>query len=98
MAKRRRVIYLGDASCNALSRWTLVPARLAGVYGECDYDKKTIRIHHTLRGIELLDTLIHELIHARWPDLSEDAVEEFASTLAAIVDEHGFREPDDHED
>jgi hypothetical protein len=30
------------------------------------------------------------VIHARWPDLSEEAVEEVATTLAGILDAEGF--------
>lgn len=93
MARRRSTVYVGE------KRWKIVrDKRLRDCLGICDYDQRTIRVCVTLAGIDLLDTLIHELIHARWPDLSEDAVEEFASTLAAIIDAQGFREPDDHED
>jgi hypothetical protein len=42
--------------------------------------------------------LIHELIHARWPDLSEDAVVEFSETLSGVLDAEGFRHRDDEED
>ena len=42
------------------------------------------------RSLDLLDTLIHEVIHARWPDLHEEAVEEVATTLAGILDAEGF--------
>ena len=72
-------------------RWKIRRAKLRGKYGDCDYKTRTIRIHHTLTGTELLDTLLHELIHARWPDLLESSVEEFASTLTAVLDAERFR-------
>jgi len=45
-----------------------------------------------------MDVLLHEILHARFPDLSEETVEEVASTAAAILDAQGFRQADDHED
>ena len=85
MARKRRTVYIGD------QRWKLArDRRLRGSYGECDYAAKTIRICSTLVGLDLLDTLIHEVIHARWPDLHEEAVEEVATTLAGILDAEGF--------
>lgn len=88
---RRRTVYIGDA------RWKIERASLRGKYGECDYGSRTIRIHHTLAGDELLDTLLHELIHARWPDLQESSVEEFAGTLAHVLSLEGFRRREDDE-
>lgn len=95
MAKRkRRTVYIGDARWKISADKRLMPAK----YGECDYGSRTIRLCASLAGLDLLDTLIHELIHARWPDLHEEAVEEFASTLAGIIHAEGFRHGDDHED
>ena len=85
MARKRRTVYIGD------KRWKLTrDRRLRGRYGDCDYAARTIRICSTLVGLDLLDTLIHEVIHARWPDLHEEAVEEVATTLAGILDAEGF--------
>jgi hypothetical protein len=91
MARRpiARAVYING------QRWKVRFCKLRGRYGDCDYDTKTIRIHHTLTGRELMDTLLHELIHARWPDLLESAVEEFAETLAHVLDLEGFRREDD---
>jgi hypothetical protein len=90
--RRTRSVYIAD------QRWKIVRARLRGKYGECDYTNRTIRIHHTLAGTDLLDTLLHELIHARWPDLLESSVEEFSETLTAVLDAERFRRPEDEED
>jgi hypothetical protein len=91
-ARRTRTVYIAD------QRWKIVRARLRGKYGECDYTNRVIRIHHTLTGTELLDTLLHELIHARWPDLLESSVEEFSETLTAVLDAERFRRCEDEED
>lgn len=90
--RRQRTVYIGE------QRWKIRRAKLRGRYGDCDYGQRIIRIHETLAGNELLDTLIHELIHARWPDLHEDAVIDFSETLTGVIDAEGFREPDDHEE
>jgi len=91
MARRRtaRTVYING------ERWKIRRAALRKLYGDCNYDTKTIRIHHTLSGAELMDTLLHELIHARWPDLLESSVEEFAGTLTAVLEAEGFCLPED---
>ncbi|MCP3684119.1 MAG: hypothetical protein GY861_15670 [bacterium] len=38
-------------------------------YGDCDFDKKRIRVNPRLGG--LLNTIIHEELHAKYPDKSE---------------------------
>jgi hypothetical protein len=77
-------------------RWTIrvcpVPS---SIFGDCDYQKKTIRVSEKLHGEARLNVILHELIHARWPDLSEGAVEEFADELAGIVYAHGFSHKDE---
>lgn len=92
--RKRRTVYIGEARWKITADKKMMPT----AYGECDYGARTIRLCPTLSGLDLLDTLIHELIHARWPDLHEEAVEEFASTLAGIIDAEGFKAVDDHED
>lgn len=87
-----RTVWIGN------QRWKIRRAKLRGRYGDCDYTNRVIRIHHTLTGTELMDTLLHELIHARWPDLLESSVEEFATTLTAVLEAEQFRRPDDEED
>jgi hypothetical protein len=92
MAQTRRV-WVGGA------RWTIRRCRVpADRYGDCCHETRTIRIDARLTGETLCNVILHELIHARWPDLSESAVEEFADELAGVLDREGFRQPDDHEE
>lgn len=86
MAKRRctEVWIAGE-------RWKVVETRLRTAYGVCDYESRTIKIAAGLSAEDLLDTLLHEVIHARWPDISEESVVEFAGILAAAVIDWGFR-------
>jgi hypothetical protein len=64
----------------------------------CLWPKRVIRIRDDAAGLDRLDVLIHELTHSRFPDLSEDAVTDFASTVAAILHHDGFRREEDEED
>ena len=50
--------------------------------GKCDYANKRIVIAKK-RKCNLLDVVCHEVVHARFPDLKEDAVEEIGN----LVDE-----------
>lgn len=70
--------------------WTVEKCRVpASIHGDCDYTKKRIRVSKKLRGRDFADTIIHELIHARWPDLSEEAVAEFATEIACCLERFG---------
>jgi hypothetical protein len=76
-------------------RWQLNFCRVPKtIYGDCDYGRRVIRISKELHGETKLDTMLHELIHARWPDLCETSVCEFASELAAILTREGFTDED----
>lgn len=52
-------------------------------YGWCDFDKRRIVVRYSPEAPE---TLIHELIHACQPDLSEDAVIEIEAALVHALD------------
>ena len=86
-------VYVGDR------RWSISHVRYPRDRdGDCDWSKRQIRIAANLVGLQLMDALLHELLHARFPDLSEDVVEELASTQAAILRREGFRQADDDDD
>lgn len=74
-------------------KWLLKFCRTpSGIYGDCNYQTNEVRVSSRLVGQDKLDVLLHELIHARWPDLNEESVCEFASELAGICHAVGFRE------
>jgi hypothetical protein len=93
MARQRRTCTVYIAG----QRWKIRRARLRGRYGDCDYETRTIRIDERISGTELLDTLIHELVHARWPDLLESSVEEFATMATEVLNAERFLRPEDEE-
>lgn len=47
-------------------------------YGDCDYESRTITVRQTP---EARETLIHEILHACQPDLSEEAVIEIEDAI-----------------
>ena len=63
-------------------------------HGEIDPDDrpgKQIRIARNQTPVDLLDTLIHECLHAAIPDLSEDAVNDSATDIAKVLHRLGCR-------
>lgn len=55
------------------------------VYGYTYWDKREIRIDHSLRGAILVDTLIHEIDHVMYPDIREEIVNERGTVLTSIL-------------
>ena len=93
MAKKRASIFIGD------ERWTIHRTNKlsADRDGECDYSARTIRIRASLQGEELMEVAVHEMIHARWPDLSEEAVMEFGQEISGTLYGLGFRHEEEHD-
>lgn len=64
--------------------------------GITDWDKaaeeKTIRIADNLRGKELMDTVIHEMLHAADYYKDEEWVEKVASDITRLLWRLGFRQ------
>lgn len=56
-----------------------------GLLGLCDYEDKTIIAPFEGDELHELDTIIHECLHAGYPDLNEEAIDEFATDLANIL-------------
>lgn len=62
--------------------------------GDCDpphQPGKEIRVSSTLRGEELLEVLLHELVHAAGWHLDESFVERFAADVARALWRLGYR-------
>ncbi len=93
MARKRASIFIGN------ERWTIHrTSRLSTDRdGECDYSARTIRVRASLQGEELMEVIVHEMFHARWPDLSEEAVMEHAQEIAGTLYGLGFRHEEEHD-
>lgn len=95
MARRkRRTIYIGG------QRWKVHwDAPLRGeIYGMCDYASRTIQLRRGQNVADLVDTIIHEILHARWADLDESAVVDISETISGFLDASGLLRADHHED
>ena len=69
--------YLQDGSCGSID--------------PIDSPQKRILIALNQTPLDLLDTVIHEALHACLPDLSEEAVTESASDIARVLYRMGCR-------
>jgi hypothetical protein len=66
--------------------WVITPAAVeSGLMGEAEFSSKVIRICEDLHGRKLLDTLIHESVHASCPYLVEQEVERVGTELANML-------------
>ena len=77
-------------------RWTLFSHEQSGrnTFGECDpvgAKKKQISVKPNIAGVDALDTLIHEMLHAAMPDIAEEVVYQTASDLAKVLWDLGYR-------
>jgi len=61
--------------------------------GLCDYDQRTIYIFRGLAGEQRKDTLMHEYLHAVFPQASEEWVTERGTEMAEYV-KRGMEPPD----
>jgi len=62
--------------------------------GECDdpkYAKPQIWVKRSQKPLDLMDTLIHEVLHAVRPELSEEAVLSTATTIAKALWKLNYR-------
>lgn len=64
-----------------------------GNWGLCDRSTKTITIYNRLEGVDLLDTLIHEMRHAQHPIPyeAEEFINQTSTELAEGLDLAGFK-------
>lgn len=76
---RRRTLYIGD------KRWKLLQQRLRDRRGDCNIETKTIRVCESLVGQELVEVLVHEIVHARVWDLDETAVSDIGQAVASAL-------------
>ena len=75
--------------------WSIVSEVQEDELGFCDHEGErgkpmTIGIKDGLSELEEQDTTIHEALHAAYPDLSEEAIDETATDLARLLLARGF--------
>ena len=87
---------LADFRCRKITinrkRWSVrmfdglvPPGETETMFGLCDYTNRVIWIRRNQTDAELLDTLIHEVLHAAVPHLGEREVAGAARTIAKAL-------------
>ena len=71
-------------------RWRVAWDVPNGDLGLCEHDQHTIRINPKMDNPATTDTLIHEWLHARWPDLDEASVYTSATEISAMLERAGL--------
>lgn len=73
-------------------RWRLrfVP-NLGDKDGECEYGTRVIRIALGQSEVNELDTVIHEILHAAYPDLKEEAIARTSEGISGVLWRLGWR-------
>jgi len=75
-------------------KWSISHEDREGLYGECDLEARSITLHTSLMnaGKRLrLEILLHEVIHALFPEASEEQVEHSADVLSSVAWSDGWR-------
>jgi hypothetical protein len=63
-------------------RITIEVARIDGLW---EPERGIISIDERLVGVDLIDTLVHELLHAELPTLTEKDVDRTANSIARLI-------------
>ena len=71
-------------------RWKVTFGKLNKIYGLCNYDTKEITIRKSLDGDLRLDTIIHECLHACYPDLDDECIDETATDITKLLSRLGY--------
>ena len=71
-------------------RWELQWHRMRDAFGECSDAEHTIVVSPHLDNPATVDTIIHEYLHARFPDLTEEAVNAAGTELSVILQRCGL--------
>jgi len=68
-----------------------LPSGDAGEMDPIGVPGKEIRVALQQTSVDVIDTLIHELLHAALPDISEEAITETATDIARVLHRLGVR-------
>ncbi len=90
MARRSATVHIGQ------KKWKIrVCAVPTDRLGDCNDETGTFRVSEKLVGVDFVEVLLHELIHARWWCLDEGEVTEFAEGAAAVLEAFGVTRGED---
>jgi hypothetical protein len=66
-------------------RWKVVFCKRAKDKGTCDYIKRVITLSLGKNHKDRLNTIIHEVLHAGYEDMSESAIGEMADAIDGAI-------------
>jgi hypothetical protein len=78
-----------------LIRWTELKGQAYGITYTQKAKHPRIVLHDGMRGKHRLTVLIHELLHAIFPQASEEVIEQAGKDVAKVLWSHGYREVPD---
>jgi len=78
-----------------LIRWTELKGQAYGITYTRKSKHPRIVLHDGMRGKHRLTVLIHELLHAIFPQASEEVIEQAGKDVAKVLWSHGYREVPD---
>jgi hypothetical protein len=79
-----------------LIRWTTLKGGAYGItYTTKAKKPRRIVLHDGMRGRHRLTILLHELLHAIFPQASEEVVEQAGKDLSKVLWAHSYRETQD---
>jgi hypothetical protein len=67
-----------------------VMRKLDGIVSHPKDSQKELWIRRSLVGFELLESLIHEMLHAAFPDVTEAVIDEVAHDISTVLWELGY--------
>jgi hypothetical protein len=78
-----------------LIRWTELKGQAYGITYTRKAKHPRIVLHDGMRGKHRLTVLIHELLHAIFPQASEEVIEQAGKDVAKVLWSHNYREVPD---
>lgn len=81
-----------------LIRWTTLKGANYGITYTQKAKRPRIVLHDGMRGKHRLTILIHELLHAIFPQASEEVIEQAGKDIAKVLWAHDYREVPHGED
>jgi len=70
--------------------WRLVYDELGGLWGLCEHDKRLLHVDRHLSDEAKFHALCHEFLHARFPYLVEEEIENAGTELAEMLLAQGW--------
>lgn len=84
MKRQRQTLYIGD------KRWKIQFCALRDRRGDCNIEKKLIRIDSRLVGQERVEVLVHEIAHAVMWVVDETAITDLGVAVASALATQGL--------